>query len=83
MRKMMLAVALIFAIGTTAQAQTWMYGHGPGGTPPLIYQTGPFGSYQQPAQPQYVPSPPHQPSEFGIPDLNRLSRSRCPYGVQC
>jgi hypothetical protein len=90
MHKMILAVALTFAIGTTAHAQSWMYQTGPGGTPPFAYggPAGPFGGnpyqqYQTAPQPQYTPPPPNlAPPRIPMLD-NPPSRSRCPYGVQC
>ncbi len=88
MHKMMLAVTLTFAIGTSAQAQNWMYQTGPGGTPPAMYNT-PYAPQNIPSpyldqpQSQYY-TPPPNPAPLHVPLLdNPPSRSRCPYGIQC
>lgn len=75
--KAKLVIAIVGAaigIGVTAeaQAQNWMYSHGPGGTPPAMYNT-PYApqnqqwgyqGYTQPQQPQQYY---YQPQQQGTP----------------
>ena len=73
-------IALTIGIATGAKAQNWMYSHGPGGTPPAMYNT-PYAPQNQQWGNSYQAPSYNNNQPFQAPPLPQVPCvNRDPYG---